>query len=363
MKKNTAEKYDRNMAVNNNSDEGLRYIPISTEGIRLGGFAFCSAGETLRRLPDDPALPKAVNILAMHTAGGRIDFRSNTTRIWVKVKLQQSCHMDHMPDVGSCGFDLYIGEPGKSFMLGTSRCAGEADEFVSKLNDYALPGTMQNFTINFPLYSGIESLLIGVDQDAEILPPAPWKNNKKMVFYGTSITQGGCASRPGMAYTNILSRRFNLEAYNFGFSGNGRGEPEVAQHLANIPDPACYVLDYEPNAFPEGIKATLEQFIDILREKHPQTPIFVMSSLRFNREISLTSSPDIQVGYLAESARFQQSVVRKRRKAGDKNIHFIHGGKIAGKDWHEFAVDGIHQTDLGFFVIAGKLEKILKKVL
>jgi hypothetical protein len=166
-----------------------------------------------------------------------------------------------------------------------------------------------------------------------------------------------------MAYPAILGRRFNIPVLNFGFSGNGKGEAIVARHLAQIPDPAAYILDYEPNALPAGIRQTLEGFIRILRQKHPDTPVFVMSALRFNREIPLTGTPDIQAGFLADSVRFQQNLIRKLQRSGDKNIHFINGAKIAGPDWHEFSVDGCHQTDLGFYFIANKLEKILKKFL
>ena len=361
--KNEAAKYDRAMAAAANEEKPYRYLTADTEPLRLSGFAFRRPGEALKRLPDDPALSEAVRRLSWHTSGGRIDFRTDSSRISVKVRLTRSSHMDHMPDVGSCGFDLYVGEPGEAVMLGTSRSNAGADEYVSRLHSYDLSRKMRNFTLDLPLYSGIEELLIGVDEDASLLPPAPWHDPRPMVFYGTSITQGGCASRPGMAYTAILSRRFNRPALNFGFSGSGKGEPRVAEYLAQIADPALYLLDYEPNAMPDGIRDTLETFIDILREKHPETPIFVMSCLRFNREICITDDPEKQESTLSLSAAFQQSEVLRRRKAGDRNIHFINGGRIAGPHWHEFSVDGVHQTDLGFYVIANELTKILAPVL
>ncbi|MBO5668496.1 MAG: SGNH/GDSL hydrolase family protein [Lentisphaeria bacterium] len=361
--KNSAAKYDKAMAAGVTAAEELKFITPETGPLRLSGFAFGKCDGKLRRLPEDERFSDGVKILSWNTAGGRVDFRTDSTRLQIKVKLHTSSHMDHMPDVGSCGFDLYAGEPGKSVMIGTSRSKAGSDEYESSLHNDTLPGKMENYTINFPLYSGIESLLIGIDANARMLPPAPWQSERPMVFYGTSITQGGCASRPGMAYPAILSRRFNIPALNFGFSGNGKGEPVMAEYLAKITDPAFYLLDYEPNARPEGIKETLSKFIDILREKHPETPIFVMSSLRFNREIPITGSPDIQAEILAESVRFQRAEVQRRKRAGDKNIYFINGGKVAGKNWHEFAVDGCHQTDLGFYMIANNLEKILKKVL
>lgn len=361
--KNNAANYDKAMAAVPKKDGILKFIPFDTPPIRLSGFPLAPFGDKLRRLPDDQRLSDAVRVLSSNTSGGRLDFRSDTRHLQIRVKLRNASHMDHMPDVGSCGFDLYMGEPGKSVMIGTSRAKNGSDAYTSQLHARELPGQFENYTINLPLYSGIESLEIGLDPEASLLPPAPWRDEQPMVFYGTSITQGGCASRPGMSYSNILGRRFNMPSLNFGFSGNGKGEPEVAGYLAQIKNPALYLLDYEPNALPEGIKNTLPDFLDILRSKHPETPIFVISSLRFNQEIIITGSPDIQADLLAESVKFQRKEINRRRRNGDKNIYFIDGGKIAGKDWHEFSVDGCHQTDLGFYMIANKLEKIFKKVL
>src|SRR5690606_269350 len=100
----------------------------------------------------------------------------------------------------------------------------------------------------------------------------------RLVVYGTSITQGGCASRPGMAYPSILARRLGIETLNLGFSGNGRGEPEVAHILAQLENVSCFILDYESNVpVAEDLRTTLTAFIPILRERHPDVPIIVIS--------------------------------------------------------------------------------------
>ena len=350
------------MAVKNDSPKNLRYIKLDDECWRLSGFAFRQPHQDLHRLPDSREIPPAVAALARHTSGGRLDFISNTTRIWVKVKLKDPSHMYHMPDSGSCGFDLYSGAPGESFFIGASRFKAGANKYESKMHLYKFDGNFHHFTLNFPLYSGIKSLKIGIDKDAEIRPPAPWQDDRPMVFYGSSITQGGCASRPGMAYPAILGRRFNRPVFNFGFSGSGMGESVVAAQLAKIPDPALFLLDYDGNAKLEGMQRTLKDFISILRQSHPDTPIVVLSSLRYNREIPITGSPDIQLPEIAASADFQRAEVERRQQTGDKNIYFVHGGTICGKLWHEFAVDGIHPTDLGFFHLADELENIIAKI-
>ena len=360
---NSTEKSANAVEVLNSSPENLRYIDVDFSNIRLSGFAFRKAGGAFQRLPDDPELPRAVTVLARNTAGGRIDFVSNTTRIWIKVKLFEACHMDHMPDTGSCGFDLYMGEPGKSYFIGTSRAKTGANRYESKMHDFLLDGDFHNFTLNLPLYSGVKSLKIGIDPDAEIRSPAPWSDPKPMIFYGTSITQGGCASRPGMAYPAILSRRFNRPALNFGFSGSGRGEESVARHLAAIENPGAYILDYDANTNLEEMKNTLEKFISILRTAHPQVPLIVLSGPRYNREIVLSCDTDTPRREKLLSAEFQENTVKKLRAAGDENIYFIHGGKLCGEWWHEVTVDGVHATDLGFFMMAENLSKILAEIL
>ena len=124
--KTPVAKYDQAMAVDNSSDAGLRYIPLDTPNLRISGFAFPAADGVLRRLPEDPGFSPGVAGLSHYTAGGRIDFRSNTKRIWLKVKLKNPSHMDHMPDTGSCGFDLYIGDAAEAtdLTVGTALTSG-----------------------------------------------------------------------------------------------------------------------------------------------------------------------------------------------------------------------------------------------
>lgn len=360
---NIAEKYDQAMAIKNDSPKNLRYLGVDDADWRLSGFAFRHHNEPLHRLPDSKEFPKAVSALARHTAGGRLDFISNTTRIWVKVKLKDASHMYHMPDTGSCGFDLYYGPPGESFFIGTSRFKAGTDKYESKMHLYKFDGEFHHFTLNFPLYSGIKSLKIGIDKEAKIHQPVPWTDDRPLVFYGSSITQGGCASRPGMAYPTILGRRLNRPVFNFGFSGSGQGEAVVARQLAKISAPSLFLLDYDGNALLEGMQKTLHDFISILRQSHPETPLIVLSSLRYSREIPLTGNPDIQLPSLAASADFQRREVEQRQAAGDKNIYFIHGGTLHGKLWHEYLVDGIHPSDQGFIRTADELEKIITKIL
>jgi len=214
--------------------------------------------------------------------------------------------------------------------------------------------------VNFPLYKGVEEVSAGLDEGAEILPPPPYDSNLRVVAYGTSITQGGCACRPGMAYTNILSRRFNMEFINLGFSGNGRGEPEVAATIAEIERPGCFILDYEANSgSTEELKRTFPEFIRILRDAHPKVPILALSRTNFSSDLFDPAGLQSRI----ERRDFQRSVIDGLRKKGDKFVYFKDGSELLGKDFDECTVDGAHPTDLGFMRMADALTPVLRGIL
>jgi len=234
-----------------------------------------------------------------------------------------------------------------------TRFALHATDYTGELfNDQARQ--MRGFCLNFPLYNGVNKLSIGLDQESELAAPPAWADDRKIVIYGTSITQGGCASRPGMAYTNMLSRRLNRPVYNYGFSGSGRGEPEVAACLATVKDVSLFMLDYEANCnLPGGLEGTLPVFIDIIREKHPSIPVLIVS----------------RVNYSVDDERYearrevQRGEVAKRKMAGDNNIYFLDGSTLLGDDAKECSVDGAHQTDLGFYRMAKNMEPTIRSIL
>ena len=361
-KKLAVEKFDRNMAVKNVDETEMKWFSADDEPLRLTGFYFRKKGGLFRRFDLDDNLPPAVNGLAWHTAGGQLSFISNTKVVRLKVTLGHESLMDHCTKIGSSGFDIYMGKPGgKQYFCGSSRIKVNSDSYEVDLFKCER-AEMREFTVNFPLYCGVDSFEIGFDADAEIKAPTPWKCDKPVVVYGTSITQGGCANRPGMAYTNIISRRLNRPFLNFGFSGSGRGEPYVFEQLAKVEDPAMFILDYEANAN-TGIWTTLSEGIDILRAKHPDTPIMVVSKFHFNREYVETGSLTARAPAAEKSWKFERAEVNRRRRAGDKNITFVYGGWKNEKDWTEFTVDGVHATDLGFYMFAKMLTPKIAKVL
>ncbi|MNI52852.1 hypothetical protein D3C73_1076570 [compost metagenome] len=271
--------------------------------------------------------------------------------------------MTHMPATGQCGVDCYVGSPDTIVPLQYANTTNY--EINLKEYEYTLytnwNSTMRNIVLNLPLYQGVEEIWIGLDKYAIVAAPPSYASDKKVIIYGTSITQGGCASRPGMAYTNILSRRIPLEFINLGFSGNGKGEPEVAEIISQINDPACLVIDYEGNCVStELFRQTLPEFITIYREAHPVTPILVVSRIRYAREELTPHLYEMRM----ERKLFEQSLVNELREQGDLNIYFFDGSEsLGGKDFFECTVDGSHPTDLGFLRMADAFEPVLKTLL
>ena len=343
------------------TEETFRWHLPYEAPMQLAGFAWFEKDRVYNRLPRNFGQPfrEPVEYLATNTAGGQIRFQTDSPQVAVRAKLLGPHNMDHMPATGQCGFDCYVGEPRAQQFVGITRFDRAADHYECIVMN-ASERAMRNITLNYPLYQGVEEVHVGLAPDAQILPPPPYADDRPVIVYGTSITQGGCACRPGMLHTNILSRWSNRPYINLGFSGNGKGDPEVAEAIADIPDPAGYVLDYEANAGQEGLENTLEIFIAILRAAHPRTPILVVSRPRFASE---WVNPDATK--TREKARdFQCDTVARLAAAGDGNIFFHDGAdQYHDKDWFECTVDGVHATDLGYLRMAETLWPVLNTVL
>ncbi|MBP1964483.1 SGNH/GDSL hydrolase family protein [Paenibacillus aceris] len=354
-----AMQLDSNMQIETNEKSLYWHSPLKPP-FQIAGFGWLQGEGRYRRLPEKPAweLPQAVNLLANCTSGGQIRFTTDAISFSVKVKLKGAADMYHMPATGQCGFDCYLGGPGEQMYYGTTKYDHQLAEYESVL--FAnLNRETRDITLNFPLYQGVDELWIGLDPAAQLFPPPVYESKKKVIVYGTSITQGACASRPGMSYTNILSRRFNIEFLNLGFSGSGKGEPELAHLLAEIEDPACLILDYEANVSTELLQQTLPNFIAIYRERHRTTPILVISRITHAKErFEAQMAKD-----RADRKQIAKRTVEERRERNDANIYFCDGSHLLGEEAQECTVDGSHPTDLGFLRMADGLTPILQQIL
>ena len=283
----------------------------------------------------------AVWYLGKNTAGLAIRFCSDSRQISVKWETLNDFSMNHMAPTGIKGLDLYSLENGEWTYVNTARPAAKKSEATVISN---MERKEREWMLYLPLYDGVVSLEIGVESSAFIGQPkvALPCRDKPIVAYGTSILQGGCASRTGMAHTSILSRMLNREIINLGFSGNGQLDDEIAELMAEC-DASLYILDFMPNVSVEQIHAKTEKFYRILRDKRPDTPImFIEEPIFPHTRFDLNMQNRV-----LELNRALHEVFDRLIANGEKNILLIPSAGMIGEDG-EATVDGIHFTDLGF---------------
>ena len=354
------DKIDKAMAAKVANHDGMDWYTVDEPNFELNGLYWYKPGDAFRRIPLDATVSTGVDFLSWETSGAMLRFKTDAKEIRLDVKTEHNSKMDHMAHVGSMGFDVYLGSGDRKFYRQSTRFNQNLDEYITPVLGPLPESKMREVTIHFPLYSGVSYLRIGLTEGAVIEKPTPWKDDRPVVVYGTSIQQGGCASRPGMSHTNQMSRMLNRPFINLAFSGNGKGEPAMAELIADIENPAMIVLDYDANAHVDGLRATLSNFIDILRKKHPETPILLVSKLPYASEIN------DEYEYSEERYAYQEihmTELRKRRDAGDKNIHFLDGTSLYGIDPCACTVDGVHATDLGFYMIAKRMAPVIDRII
>ena len=352
------EKLDHYLRQAKIDPEGLRWEDPREKPFEVLGFYWFGAEKRFHRFPvkaEKGKIRPAVKALAACTAGGQLRFRTDSCRIVLSVRNLKEASSTSMPEIGRSGFDLYTGELGEEVFWNTAAPAVCKKEYTAE-PFHVKEKKMRQFRLNFPLYNGVEALSIGLEEGARLLPPEPLPVKRPVVIYGTSITQGGSATRPGSAFTNQLSRRLQVEFLNFGFSGNGQNEPETAELLAGIKDPAMFIIDSEANSVSaQLVLERVPRFLEILREKHPLTPIVIVTKVPYGPRYAC------EIPVLKEEFR---TVCKARKKAGDKNIYFVDGTKFwSPKDYTENTIDGAHPTDLGFTRMADKLEPVLRRLL
>jgi lysophospholipase L1-like esterase len=296
--------------------------------------------------------------LSHNSAGLYVDFSTNAPRIAVRWKLNsQTLSMPHMPATGVSGVDLYVQQDGAWHFLAN----GQAREFPDNEAEFAASEASAQgdvwYRLYLPLYNGVKSVEIGVPQGSELGFYIPKADPPKIVVYGTSITQGGCASRPGMAYPSILGRRLDAEFINLGFSGNGQTEPELATLLAEL-KPAVFVIDSLPNLTPEMLAERMPKFIEIIRAIHPQTPILLVQNPLYPTIPFVASTRE----KVTKANDILAQIHADRVAVGDQAITLVPACDLAA-DGGETTVDGVHPTDVGFIRLADALEPYLKKVL
>lgn len=358
-----AARFDRNMAAMQGEGQSCRWLPLPHPSIRVDGLGFFEEEGLWQRFPAalTPLLRErrpALVELARHTAGATLEFVTDSPEVWIRARVDAPAYMSHLTAAAQCGFDCYAQLPGEGWTFtGVTKFPVESSSYCCRLANGLPPGS--RVRIHLPLYIGVQSLEVGVTPAASVRLPPP-HTRRAVAFYGTSITQGACASRPGMAYPAILSRLLEIPAYNLGFSGNGVGMPELAGAICALPRLGALVVDIEANASPQGVlEQNLPAFLDAVRGCAPELPVLVLSGT-----LQPAALWDKQAAARAEHcAAFEAREVETRRSRGDRRIRFADGRQLVGPVGREATVDGCHLTDLGFWAMAQSLAPILNEML
>lgn len=297
--------------------------------------------------------------LSRESAGICVRFITDASQIHARWSLlpDRNLATPKMPASGASGIDLYVKKDDGTWhwiATGVPTTKSPSMRIVG-----AVPPGEHEYLLYLPLFNGVTSVELGFPKVAKLYQSTPRlvQHRKPILFYGTSITHGCCASRPGMAHTAIIGRRLDYPVLNLGFSGNGKMEPEIANLLAEL-DPQIFVLDCLPNMAANEIRERTVPFVKILREAHPETPILLVEDRSYADAHFVAHRNERN----ETSRRAYREAFDQLKASGVKNLHYLEGNELLGAD-HEDTVDGSHPTDLGFYRQANVIGKKLNDIL
>lgn len=350
------EDLDKNF-LQDGGDEDLIYVEAQNLPVKITGFPWLKENGNFHRLPDkyESKYNEKLNKVRRSSSGGAIRFKTNTHLLGIQWELDPDSldASTRQASNGAKGFDIYFRDGENMTFEGCINAKSDDGIHYRGAKHFSHEQIMKEIVLNFPLYSEVTSIKIGIDPNAVIEMPEPLKYEKPVVFYGSSITQGGCASRPGLNYTALLARKLGFDQINLGFSGSAKGEDFIAEMIADLPMTA-FVYDYDNNApSVEHLEQTHEKFFRIIRQANPTLPIVMISRTNTYKRPKFPQYREVIL------KTYQNALA-----AGDKHVYFIDGEKLFGEeDRLECTVDNVHPNDLGFYRMYRGILPILKEAL
>ncbi len=335
----------------------MKWYSILEEPLQIRGLAVHEPGRFFR-LPEEIAgqVNEVVAALCGDCAGGRVRFRTDSPKVCVRhIVTKLPLAMANMSCIARSACDVYV----------DGRFAGGRPEDLNLPASVQMRATvgkeprMQDVDIYLPMYNHIVSLEVGVEDGARVEAPRPYAVEKPIVFYGSSITQGSAASRPGMGYAAQVTRALSADYVNLGFAGGARGEQTIAEYIAGL-DMSLFVLDYDHNApTPEHLQATHYPFYETVRRAHPEVPILMLTRPNFYGNGTPAAAQD---------SACRREIVRETyelaRSRGDDRVRFLDGETFFGEeDWDACTADTAHPNDLGFRRMAQCILPVLREML
>lgn len=345
-------KIDENFIVKTKVEkDNLCYYDAESTPFKIYGVK--KENGKFRRLPEAVATKVNPGVYELHTntAGGRVRFVTDSPFVAIHAVIEGYPYVDHMPLTGIAGLDIYAREEGIEKYIGCFRPPYGMEGGYESIVDF-MDKKERIVTINFPLYSNLIKLYIGLEEGSSLKEAPDYTYEKPFVSYGSSITQGACAARPGNCYQNILSREFDCNYWNLGFSGSARAEDIIVDWMKQL-DMSVFLYDYDHNApNVEHLQATHEKMFCAVRETQPDLPIIIMSRPKY---------------YLNDEEKKRLEIIRMTYEnavaAGDNNVYFIDGPTLMAEIKDNGLVDIHHPTDSGFVSMAKAIAPILGKLL
>lgn len=342
---------DKNFALAGATDFACEVYDASDEPFTLyGGFA--GPDRKFEKMPTDVARAASPGVLwgSGCGAGMRVTFSTDAARIRLSARIKDKCRMNHMAFMGSACFTLTEDRDGKSCFIGNFITSEEEGDNTCRAELALKGGKMRQYCLHFPLYSGVESLFLAFSAGSRLEKYEKYAGAPRVLYYGSSITQGGCASRADNSYQQLVSEWTGYDYTTLGFSGNAKAEDAVIGYLKDF---GCdyFVCDYDWNApTVEHLRNTHEKLYRAFRENpaHKDVPVIFLSKPDGRRD------PDGEERFSVIRTTYEHA-----RAAGDR-VYLIDGREMYGEDVYEHcAVDGCHPTDLGFYFMAKAVKKAL----
>ena len=354
----TANYTDKNMVAGNNPTEGILWYEVNAKDMDLYGTAKGDGCSLTTRVPEDIAknINNGVYNLRAFAAGVRLRFGTDSSTIAIRAEYGDRIEPTCMSVCGIYGFDLYkCDDSGEETFVHTFRPSVDFDRQILANDPYRTKDNdLTYYTLNFPLFSEVKKLYIGIDTNSVLKRGIKYKNSLPVVFYGSSITHGAAASRSGNTYESFISQKYNINYTNLGFAGAAKAEETMANYLASL-KMSVFVSDYDHNAkTPEYLEDTHYNLYKIIRQKNPDIPYVMISAPNFihNPELLAKRRDIIKASYARAVAN------------GDKNVYFIDGETLLKGEFEESCtIEGCHPNDIGFLRMSRIIGDILNEIM
>lgn len=340
-----------NAAVNR---DDVVWFDAKNAPFSLHGLYFDETEHRYRRITHEEAekVNWGMDYMSAMTAGGRLRFITDSPFIAVKCVLGPEFKSEGK---ASHGFAVYKDDDFCGVIFPNREQFQAVVDNKIVFDGLRTPRNtgLGTITLHFPNYNGVYELYIGLQAGCKLQPPKPYRYPKPVVFYGSSITQGGSVSRTGNDYIDLLAKKLDFDYINLGFSGGAVAQKTMVDYLASL-DVSAYVFDYDANApSVEHLQATYPYLYETVRKAHPNTPIVMLTRPHFDTTANAKERRD-----------YIRSVYRAAKKSGDKLVFFVDGEKMFGKvNRSGCTVDGTHPNDLGFYRMYQTILPTMKKAI